>query len=410
MSVSKRSDAQEKLLPILNQFCTQKPVKIDPEKLARLDNFELSLLDIAWLQSISEMNYVSLNQIEWESQVLLNQVTVIETYLFHISKKGIGEDPNDYSFKEAQAYLLNTIVSLSSAIELFDSIKLENRFDDEKIEDNSLLRGIKKLERARLSEINLKTELLRNQMEYCKNNPVTLVPEQLPEKIWLKELAYYLAVSQKRYKDYVDIDYDDLKIVDCAFSIHSILRKKIREILGVVDEFSLLKPAHREFSKRAGILDTAAFAIKKNGDISDKWSLLVTKELAIKLLRSLPGFHYLIEPNSVNTESALLNQGVTSKPQYRQDAIANLLMEYIFPQISVNLTTEFTQELALQCWSLLSGHVGLTVKIHDKKGQKDKRQFKAITTQNENIFCDFKGFRTRLPNLLKCYKQNLAAT
>lgn len=380
MSASKRSDSQEKLLPILNQFCTQKPVKIDPEKLARLDHFELSLLDIAWLQSISEMNYVSLNQIEWESQVLLNQFTVIETYLFHISKKRIGEDPNDYSFKEAQAYLLNTIVSLSRAIELFDSIKLENRFNDEKIEENSLLRGIKKLERARLSEVNLKAELLRNQTEYCKNNPVILLPEQLPEKIWLKELAYYLAIS-KKYNDYSEIEYDDLKIIDHAFSIHFLLRKKIREILGVVDEFSALKPAYREISKRVGILDIAAFAVKKNDDISDKWSLLVNKELALRILKQLPEFKFLFDNNVENYEFKNTSSGAQSTDPNRPSNNCNHETKELYLDLEQLLKEQPKLDLEIKAiWNaLLTKQSDNKYKIKTTKPHESKpRSFRMV--------------------------------
>jgi hypothetical protein len=38
----------------------------------------------------------------------------------------------------------------------------------------------------------------------------------------------------------------------------------------------------------------------------------------------------------------------------------------------------------------------------------DNLQFKAVTAEDENILCDFKRFRTRLPNLLNCYKEAIA--
>ncbi|HDV6747769.1 TPA: hypothetical protein RJX64_002697 [Legionella pneumophila] len=405
MNASKRYDAKERIYPLLEQFCTQKSVKIDLEKLAKLNNLELSLLDIAWLQSISEMNYPSFSKVWWDSQVLLDQVTVITTYLFHISKKEIGEDPNDYSFKEAQTYLLNTIVSLSRAIELFDSIKLENRFDDEKIEGNSLLKGIKKLERARLSEINLKTELLRNQMEYCKNNPVTLVPEQLPEKIWLKELAYYLAVSQKIHKDYVDIDYDDLKIIDCASSIHFMLRKKIREILGVVDVFSALKSAYIENSKRAGILDIAAFAVKKNDDFFDKWSLLVTKELALRILKQLPVFKFLFENNVENYESKTASSGAQSTDPNRPSNNCNYETKELYLDLEQLLKEQPKLDLKTKAiWSaLLTKQSDIRYKIKTTKPHESKpRSIRMVFASGYSP--DYHSAQAHIQTVIKWFK------
>jgi hypothetical protein len=214
VTLGKQSVARTKILPLLITCCTQDPVRIDVQKLYESTE-ELSLLEIAWLQSISEMYYSCYETIEWESQALLARVNEIQIYLYHFSKGSEGESEEcESTDEERERYMLQTRISFKNAINYFDSISLINRLAENKV----LLRAISKLERHRLSEANLTTELLRNLRCYCHNSPVTLIPEQLPERIWLKILANYLAISSKRYQDYGDVDYDEKKLIYNAIS------------------------------------------------------------------------------------------------------------------------------------------------------------------------------------------------
>ena len=45
------------------------------------------------------------------------------------------------------------------------------------------------------------------------------------------------------------------------------------------------------------------------------------------------------------------SESTTSKPKYREDNVSVLIIEHIFPQLSVDRTTKFTQKFALECWN-----------------------------------------------------------
>ena len=65
-----------------------------------------------------------------------------------------------------------------------------------------------------LSQINLTVELIRNLSNHFTNCPVTFDVQRLPELIWLKYLAHYLAISSRKYADYGDIDLGIKTILD----------------------------------------------------------------------------------------------------------------------------------------------------------------------------------------------------
>lgn len=103
-----------------------------------------------------------------------------------------------------------------------------------------------------------------------------------------------MAVSSRKYIDYGDIDYDDQKLVNNAISIHKLLYEKLGAILGIqLREWALMLPEHREVASMEGILDIAVIARKPEREIPDDWSVEVTKDLAVRILRNLPEFSWL---------------------------------------------------------------------------------------------------------------------
>ncbi|MGQ3888471.1 hypothetical protein ACQUW5_05495 [Legionella sp. CNM-1927-20] len=346
MTLSKQFVAQIKIFPLLKTFCTLNPVKIDVHKLSESTYPALSLLEIAWLQSISEMNYNFLELIDWESPVLLAQVEEIQTYLFLLSQNNeIEQDLFDYTIEETQTYMLHTFVSPKEAIAYFDSIKLVNRITDQKIKKDSFLKGIRRLELYRLATTNLTYESLKSLRSYCKNNPVTLIPTQLPESIWLKELALYLAISAKgRYEDYGDIDYDDKKLLHNRISIHRALIGKLQEILGFpLGEWSLMLPEHQERAKREGILDIAAIATNSQLEVPDYWSFKVSKELALRIYQELPEFNYLFDGTKKIDSEPTTSQTLIHQNKRSKNIIRAALEIWVRHLIEADICTTYTQ-------------------------------------------------------------------
>ena len=75
------------MMPILNHYCVQHPIKIDYQKLSDASTVHLSLnfIQLAWLQSISEMNIADINSINWGDHNLRVRVMEIQEYLYKIS-------------------------------------------------------------------------------------------------------------------------------------------------------------------------------------------------------------------------------------------------------------------------------------------------------------------------------------
>lgn len=210
MVSSEKFAAQENLLHLVKIFCTQKPVKINIPILSESSNPELTLMDISWFLGISEMNYHTYEEIDWTSDDLIENVDEIQRALYRLSKNNeLNNKEFEYTYEELKHHILHTLISPKEAIMYVNSIELKNRLANRQNEIEISQRGLRRLIKHRLAEMNLTSELLRNLRSCCKNTPVTLEPNQLPERIWLKILANYLAISSRNYQDYGDIDYDD---------------------------------------------------------------------------------------------------------------------------------------------------------------------------------------------------------
>ena len=165
--------------------------------------------------------------------------------------------------------------------------------------------------------MNLTTELIKSIRDCCRNKPVALVPLKLPKTVWLKILAHYLAISAKNYQDYVEIEYDDQKLLNNAVGIHKLLREKLSEMLDIqLNERSLMSPKHREIADSEGILNIAVVAINSECETPDHWSVEVTKELALRVMRQLPEFSYLFDDKVEAEEYQPSSTALASKPSY----------------------------------------------------------------------------------------------
>ncbi len=258
------------MLPLLKKFCTERPIKINYEVLLIASSQTLfSLIQLSWLQAISEIGFDSFDTIDWESNPLHTRVAELQTYLYQVAQD--NEGVNKVS---SHLTTLQRLVSPKLAIKMLDSIAQINRAAKHKEKERDIEQARRRLHTYRLAEINLTSELIRNVRECCKNNPVILVPEQLPKTIWLKYLAHYLAISSKKYPDYGEIDYDDTKLINNAVSIHKLLREKLGDMLNVsLNERSLMSSPHREIADKEGIVCIAIVATQPEREIPDDWSI-----------------------------------------------------------------------------------------------------------------------------------------
>jgi len=291
------------IIPLFKLVCTQRPVKIDHHRLFQLKSHHgITLNQLAWLQSISEMNIYEIDSIIWENDKLCERVMEIQR-CFHTILK--NESLNNKSPKIA--------VSPTLAIRLLESIIIIDRVTESKEKAYAIERARLKLFKQNLANINLTTELIKGLRGLCGNAPVTLIPENIPQIIWLKYLAHYLAISSKRYSDYGDIDYDDEKLINNAIGIHKILRETLSDSLNIVlNERALMLPEHRMAADKAGITDIALVAIYPTRNISDDWSVEVTKELALILIKQLPEFNYLFKDTAHDSLKLTTNNPLKS--------------------------------------------------------------------------------------------------
>ena len=394
----KKQFIEKIILPLMKKFCTERPIKINYEVLSIATNQALfSLVQLSWLQAISEIGFDSFNTIDWESVVLHARVAELQTYLYQMAQD------NRVANKFGNGLTtLQHLVSPKLAIKMLDSIAQINRAAKHKEKERDIEQARLRLHTYRLAEINLTVELLRNIRECCKNDPVMLVPEQLPKTIWLKHLAHYLAISSKKYSDYGEIDYDDAKLINNAVGIHKLLREKLGEMLNIsLNEQSLMSPAHREIAEKEGIVCIAIVATKPERDIPDDWSIEVTKKLALRIIDQLLEFRPLLAIKKPEPIKSVISGSISSKPS----AYCNYDTRDFYLANERLLEQEPEHELESKAiWnSLISKKDDVNYKIKSITPHKTKRRSKVITF-NSGHSTDYHAARQHIQKVITWFK------
>jgi hypothetical protein len=82
-----------------------------------------------------------------------------------------------------------------------------------------------------LSHKDLIDHVRRNLSKLCDNSPVRFDLDKITDGMWLKDIAFYLAVTAKKFSDYGDIDYDSVSLWHNAKRIHGLLGDALEEKL-----------------------------------------------------------------------------------------------------------------------------------------------------------------------------------
>ena len=144
-------------------------------------------------------------------------------------------------------------------------------------------------------------EVMHNLNNYFTSSPVLLDVTKLPEIICLKYLAYYVALSSKKFLNYDEILWEDSSWLNNATRIHIVFRKTLEKKIGITLSHSMY-PAQLRIARNYGVVLIAS--VGSEGNISNLLSCDVTKELALDLLKQSTEFSYLCGLNII--ESTLL--------------------------------------------------------------------------------------------------------
>jgi hypothetical protein len=197
---------------------------------------------------------------------------------------------------------------------------------------------IKEVQKSILEHIDLVDTLRKNIPKLFSNKPVKLQINQLPEVIWSKFLAHCLAISAKKLPDYGDIYYNDDALLHNAKRIHDNLWDLLKEQVHIGwKPFDVMHPKHREIAERFGIINIAKYGNIPEREMEDDWSALITKELAIDILKQQPEFNYLFNDaeNSEDKIDGHINLKVNTVAEEEKPQFTSSLEE---KSISVNPT------------------------------------------------------------------------
>ena len=178
-------------------------------------------------------------------------------------------------------------------------------------------RSIEKVRLRGLDQRNLTDHLSSNIHLICNNNSVGLSLDKIPETIWLKDLAHYLAITAKILNDYGDVNYNSSSLVQNAKRIHDLLWKELKAKIKIYwTPFSYMRPEHQKLAEKLGIIQIERYGNNPERDFLDDWSIEVTRELALELLRQLSEFSNLLNCGDRGTQkSTQSNSSENTQPQ-----------------------------------------------------------------------------------------------
>ena len=297
------------IMPAVRQYCEwdyskSSPLRINYNHLTSTTDY-IPIPILAILIAIEEANILGFSSINWLDLGLINRIDSIQCSFCSILTAEItkqdplaiqlyldGKDVSIAANRDEDLYWpkITPIFRVSSEVAnlMINAINQEKRQKKRAQEKEELNKEIENLRRHNLSHRNLKAELLDGIREYCSNNPVKLIPERLPQKIWLIDLSYYLSIDEKSYQSYDVIEFSDTSLLDNAHSSHHMLIKQLQKIVDIkLNNPSLMLPIHRDKAEKEGILDIAVVPITFEGEPHKAWSVYITKKLALRILKSL---------------------------------------------------------------------------------------------------------------------------
>lgn len=402
----------KKIPPIFISVCNQNPVTINIRKLidSHHASIQITTTQIASLLALIEAETRSFDSINLDDHHLQVRVQELRDCLsiileekicqylrcspddqsipqsFWIKKWNLNQDDNKTGTPE---YLLSWSITRKLLLQTRESVYINAKYL------NTIIKIQKKTEeterKSRLERLNLMDELSTNISHYCTNSPVKLNLKQLPNKIWLKFLAGYLAISSKEYPHYGALDPSDTALINHIKHIHSSLLKSLSKKLGFsLTKLELMSSEQLQIAKNTGIIDIAL--------IAHDLSVEVTNDLAFVLLKDQPEFDYWV--NEIAEDSV---------PSHRKDVVSISLLTVIFPALKKdNYKVQKKIAFAKLCWEKLGDalkEIGCTSVTVDLKGEQDLRTFTAKHETLNMSATNFKAFRQRVKNLIPTYEK-----
>lgn len=404
----------------LAQCYSENPLRIDDKKLSSLrPDTQFTITQIAWFFALTKVQIEVIDSIEWEASDLISCMRDLENAFGILAEEFLKEQgTNTRDHVQWEENIITKIdnnlsipiyiVSRPVFLRIFAIWISENGdINASKVNDMAYRQQVsmEKVHLLGLHQRNLTAHLRDNIHVLCNNNPVRLALDKIPETIWLKDLAHYLAITAKRLNDYGDVDYDSPSLLQNAKRLHDLLQKALKASIRIYwAPIKDMKPAHRELAKQLGVIQFERYGNNPERDYLDDWSILVSNDLAITLLNSLEEFsHLVMNPCYIPTQ--------TRSESYKGDAINIAVIQHILPQLFPNKNQPLskTNGLAWDCFDTLLdilNNNGANVIIHRKRNKKEC-QIEGIGSQNEAIKIDFDTFRHRFEKLFYAYVKNL---
>lgn len=405
----------------LAQCYRENPLCIDDKNLSSLKpNTQFTTTQIAWFFALTKVQQETIGTIEWDASGLIACVHDLENTFVILVEELLTEQganiQDDVPWEESIITRIESnlsiptyIVSRPVFVRLF-SIWISEKGDiNPSKAKNMISRQRRSMEKVRLLGLHQRhlTDHLRSNIHIvCNNNPVRFSLDKIPETIWSKDLAHYLAITAKRLNDYGDVDYDSSPLVQNAKRIHDLLWQTLKTHLRISwKPFRRIKPEHQKLAKQLGVVQIECYANIPERDYLDTLSAMVSKDLAITLLGSLDEFSYLVSSHCyIHTQN-----GIGS---YKGDAINIAVIQYILPRLFPNKNQPLSKmsDLAWNCFDVLPealNNNGANVVMHRERNKKECH-LEGAGRQNETIKIDFDAFRHRFPKLFNAYLNDLS--
>jgi hypothetical protein len=412
--------------------CDEAPLRIDYVKLLthKHDYTPITHYQLAWLHAVLEGYFTRINLIDWDNPDLSPRAYEIEAFFRMILEEKIYEyleiedgkketlwDQIGIVKQENECVTENNtppeyLISLATVIKLLRAVA--TRFHCADKSPNELIEKYKQSEDAvrhyYLDRTDIRNEFLTNLSSYCTGNPEILDLNKLPKFMWLKHFAGYVAISLRKFPNGL-IQFDELWF-DSMSRIHIDLRKALDKKLNfTLRRFDEMHPEQCKIAKDAGIVDIAFVAFNPKRILLDNLSCRVSRELALQLLRVLPGYSFLCnEPvQPISTYVSLLNDFSS----YAGDEINIAVVQHILPELAhekkQNITKEELAALSWHCFEKLEDVLtknGSSVNLISASNKKD-HEIKGTGRSNESIEISFDAFRQRFLKLYSAYIFNI---
>ncbi len=412
-----KSTLFEKVGQELAQCYSEHPLRINDKKLSSLrPDTQFTTSQIAWFFALIKIKIETIDSIKWEASDLISCMCDLENAFSILAEEFLREQQedtrDDVQWEESiitkiDNNLSTPIYVLSRPVffRIFAIWSSENGdINPSKINDMNYRQqaSMEKVRLLGLYQRNMTDHLRDNIHVLCKNNPVRLSLDKIPETIWLKDLAHYLAITAKKLNDYGDVDYGSSSLLQNAKRIHDLLQKALKASLRIYwVPFRHMKPEHRELAEQLGVIQYECYGNNPERDYLDNKSALVSRDLAITLLN----YHDELS----NLVFSFCNVFTKAKAaSYKGDAINIAIVQYVLPELFPRKNEAPYKELGWSCFIALPdvlNRLGADVTMHDSTNKKEWR-VEGTGKQRETIKIDYDAFRKRFDTLFNAYLYN----